>query len=162
MRQKVGQKSAVKKPSRKKKQRRAAKNVANGMDATTALIEAGYSESYAKARGYAVVKRPYIQTILTESCDRILKKRDMVLDDILEPVFDALKAKVIVKIQQLGDAQEVDLPDHQTRMNAADRLVELYGGTSKEKTQGHTEWTLEELVLGSMKPDVNDNRKEPR
>jgi hypothetical protein len=149
----------MKKPSRKEKQSRAARNIAKGMDAKMTLIEAGYSESYAKAHSYTVVKRPYIQSILTESCARIWKKPDMVLDDILEPVFDALNAKVIVKSQQLGDAQEVNLPDHQTRMNAADRLVELYGGTSKEKTQGNMEWTLEEVVFASMR-DEKDERKD--
>ena len=49
----------------------------------------------------------------------------MVLDDILEPVFDALNAKMIVKSQHLGDAQEVNLLDHQIRMQASDRLGEL-------------------------------------
>lgn len=135
------------KPSRKEKQTRAARNVAEGMDAKMALAEAGYSESYAKARGYTVVKRPYIQSILTESCDRIMKRRDLVLDDILEPVFDALNAKVIVKSQQLGDAQEVNLPDHQIRMQASDRLVDLYGGQMKDKKEeeGLAD-LLEELV----------------
>lgn len=124
-----------KKRSRKAKQTKAARNITKGMDAKTALIEAGYSESYAKARGYTVVKRPYIQSILTESCDRIMKRRDMVLDDILEPVFEALNAKVIVKSQQLGDAQEVNLPDHQIRMQVTDRLVDLYGGQIKDKKE---------------------------
>jgi phage terminase small subunit len=136
-----------KKPSRKEKQTRAARNLAKGMDAKTALIEAGFSESYAKARGYTVVKRPYIQSILTESCDRIMKKRDMILDDILEPVFEALSAMVIVKSQQLGDAPEVNLPDHQTRMQASDRLIELNSGQmkDKEKEEGIAD-LLEEIV----------------
>ncbi|UVT19015.1 MAG: terminase small subunit [Nitrospira sp.] len=143
----------MKKPSRKAKQTKAARNLAKGMDAKTALIEAGYSESYAKARGYTVVKRPYIQTILTESCDRIMKRRDLVLDDILEPVFEALSAKVIVRSQQLGDAQEVDLPDHQIRMQASDRLVDLYSGQMKDK---HEEEGLADLIEELVKLSRTD------
>jgi hypothetical protein len=64
-----------------------------------------------------------------------MKRRDLVLDDILEPVFEALNAMVIVKSQQLGDAQEVNLPDHQIRMQASDRLVDLYGGQMNDKKE---------------------------
>jgi hypothetical protein len=37
-----------------------AKNVVKGMSPVSAMVEAGYSESYARSHGYAVVKRLYI------------------------------------------------------------------------------------------------------
>jgi len=122
------------------------------------MVEAGYSATYARSHAYSVVKRPYIQSILTDACDRILARQNMEFDALLKPYFDGLTAKVIVKNQQLEDAQEIDLPDHATRMNAADRLVELYGGTMDTKTPGTHDITLEELVLASMEHDSNGGR----
>ena len=92
------------------------------------MLDAGYSPSYAHDQGYKAIKRPCIQSVFTDSCERILAKRQMQFDQLVEPYFDGLKAKVIVKSQQLGDAQETEFPDHALRMNAADRLVDLYGG----------------------------------
>ena len=56
----------------------------------------------------------------------------MQFDELVEPYFDGLKANVIVKSQQLGDARETEFPDHALRMNAADRLVDLYGGKPRD------------------------------
>lgn len=58
----------------------------------------------------------------------------------MEPYFDALKAPLIVKSSnQLGEAQiPTDLstgkpfPDHALRMDAADRIVGLYGGKPRD------------------------------
>ena len=92
------------------------------------MVAAGYSSLYVQHQGYKAIKRPCIQSVFTDSCERILAKRQMQFDELVEPYFDGLKAKVIVKSQQLGDAQETEFPDHALRMNAADRLVDLYGG----------------------------------
>lgn len=120
----------------KKRQAKAAKNLAKGMSTQEALVEAGYSESYAASKGYRAVKLPAIQSIFTESCQRIMAKRHLEFDQLLEPYFEALTAKVIVRSTQLGDAQEGDLPDHPLRMSAADRLVQLFGGgKSAEKPE---------------------------
>ena len=100
-----------------------------------ALVKAGYSESYAASKGYQAVKLPAIQSIFTDSCQRIMAKRNLEFDHLLEPYFEALQAKVIVRSTQLGDAQEIDLPDHPLRMSAADRLVQLFGGGKSEKPE---------------------------
>ena len=113
------------------RQKRAAKNILRGMPKYQALIEAGYSPTYVERDGYKLLKRPCIQSIFTDSCQRIMSKSDMQFDEIMQPIFDALGAKVIVRSTQLGDAREVDLPDYSTRMSAADRLIELFGGTGK-------------------------------
>jgi hypothetical protein len=100
------------------------------------MIEAGYSPTTADKKAHLVVRQPAVQSILTEACQRIMRKRNMAFDEILEPYFDGLKAKVIVKSQQLGDAQEVDLPDHHVRMQAADRLVKLHVAGPSEEAEG--------------------------
>lgn len=103
------------------------------------MLDAGYSPSYVHDQGHKAVKRPCIQSIFTESCERIIRKREMQFDEIVEPYFDALKAPLIVKSTQLGDAQvpkdpETDqpFPDHALRMDAADRIVDLFGGKPRE------------------------------
>lgn len=121
----------------RRRQVAAAKNLAAGMHPTEALVEAGYSETTAKKRAYQVVQQPVIQSILTESCQRIMSKRNMDFDAILEPLFDSLNAKIIVKSAQFGTT-EVDLPDHEIRMAASDRLIDLYrtkGGQREEERQ---------------------------
>ncbi len=115
-----------------RRQRATAENLAKGMGAQEAMVAAGYSPLYAQHQGYKAIKRPCIRSVFTDSCERILAKRQMQFDELVEPYFDGLKAKVIVKSQQLGDAQETEFPDHAVRMNAADRLVDLYGGKPRE------------------------------
>ncbi len=123
---------------RRRRQVAVAKNLAAGMNPTEALVEAGYSKTTAQKRAYQVVRQPAIQSILTESCERILSKRQMDFDAILEPLFDSLHAKIIVKNSQAMTAKEVDLPDHDIRMAASDRLMNLYrgkGGQNEEEQQ---------------------------
>ena len=127
-----------------RRQRATAENLAKGMGAQEAMVAAGYSPLYVQHQGYKAIKRPCIQSVFTDSCERILAKRQMQFDELVEPYFDGLKAKVIVKSQQLGDAQETEFPDHALRMNAADRLVDLFGGKPRavempsEPTKGIT------------------------
>lgn len=115
------------------RQQATAINLAKGMSIEKAMLQAGYSPSYAHDQGYKAVKRPCIQSVFTESCERIMAERDMQIDKFIVPYFDALTANMIVKIPQLGNAQEVDLPDHSMRMSAADRLIALYGGKLTDK-----------------------------
>ena len=98
-----------------------------------ALLEAGYSPTTARKIAYQVVRHPVIQSLLTDSCQRIMQKRNMEFDAILEPYFDGLKAPLIVKSTQLGDAQIArdpktgePFPDYHTRIASADRLVDLH------------------------------------
>lgn len=129
-------KSVPKQPDRNvRRQRATAYNLAKGMSQEKAMLQAGYSPSYAHDHGYQAVKRPCIQSAFTDSCERIMKKREMQFDEIVEPYFDGLKAPLIVKSAQLGDAYmplepktQQPYPDHALRMDAADRIVDLYGG----------------------------------
>lgn len=152
--------------SRKQRHLKTAKNVAKGMSPVSAMVEAGYSESYARSHGYAVVKRPYIQSIVTEAVDRVMKQENKEFDAIVRPLVKALDAPLIVKSTQLGDAQipkdpetGEPFPDHQTRMAAADRLIDLYGGLTKTKADvNNNEPTLVEIVLASMEFERRETR----
>ena len=117
----------------RRRQAAVAKNLAAGMGQEEALLEAGYSPTTARKIAYQVVRHPVIQSLLTDSCQRIMQKRNMEFDAILEPYFDGLKAPLIVKSTQLGDAQIArdpktgePFPDYHTRIASADRLVDLH------------------------------------
>jgi hypothetical protein len=118
-----------------RRQRATKANLAKGFSTKEAMLAAGYSPLYVQHQGYKAIKRPCIQSAFTDSCERIMAKRHLQFDQIVEPYFDALTAKLIVKSSQLGDAQQTDLPDYPLRMNAADRLVDLYGGDVKVHEQ---------------------------
>ncbi len=141
------------KVSNHERQRRAAENLAKGMSATQAMVEAGYSKFYANSEGYKVVKKPYIQSIFTEAIQRVMEKNQKTFDDIVTPYVKALDAPMIVKSMTEGiatiakdpETQEV-LPDHKTRMDAADRLIELHGARDKQPPEGDGTFTLEQLI----------------
>jgi hypothetical protein len=122
-----------------RRQRTTAENLAQGMKPQEAMVAAGYSPLYVQHQGYKAIKRPCIQSQFTDSCERIMQKREMQFDEIVEPYFDALKAPLIVKSTQLGDAQVPKdpetgepFPDYRLRMDAADRIVNLYGGKPRD------------------------------
>jgi phage terminase small subunit len=135
------------------RQKKAAKNLAKGMPQVTALIEAGYSADYASAQGYAAVKRPCIQSILTHLVEKVMTRRKMPMERIIEPYLDALDAPMVVKSTTEGiatiardpDTQEI-IPDHDVRMKAADRLTDLYGAKIAPKDEGTGTFTLEQLI----------------
>lgn len=125
--------------SRTHRQIKTAKNLGKGLSPVSAMIEAGYSESYARSQGYAVAKRPYIRSLLTDAIERVLAEQNKAFDDIVRPYIDALDAPVVVKSATEGiaciakdpETQEI-LPDHDTRMKAATHIVNLMGGFPRE------------------------------
>lgn len=111
-------------------------NLAKGVGTVEAM---GYRTLYVQHQGYKAIKRPCIQSVFTDSCERIRQERNIPFDRIVGRYFDALDAPLIVKRTQLGDAQipkdpetQQPFPDHKIRMDAADRIVELYGGKPRE------------------------------
>lgn len=117
----------------RRRQEAVARNLAVGMKPEEALFQAGYSQTTARKRAYQVVQHPVIQSILTESCERVLKKRQKSIDDLLMPFVEALKAPLIVKSARSGkvlipkDAETGQpFPDHRVRMKAGEHLMSLY------------------------------------
>lgn len=104
-----------------------AEGLARGLSKREAVRQAGYSSMTAEKKAYAIVKRPLVQSALTEA----IKRQGMTLERILKPVIDALHANVVVRSQRLGSAHETPFPDHDLRIRAADLLISLYGGAPK-------------------------------
>lgn len=126
-------------PSTKETRRRrkaVAKNLANGLGTTEALVKAGYAENSARCDGYRIIKHPEIQSKLTEAVARCLAKEKVEFDAIVEPYVKALKANVVVKNSQLLQAAETKIPDHSVRMDAATHLTKLYQPKTFEDQEG--------------------------
>jgi hypothetical protein len=112
---------------KRKDHNKVAEGLARGLSKREAVRQAGYSPMTAEKKASAIVKRPLVQSALTEA----LERRGATLERILGPLVDALDANVIVTCERLGFARETLLPDYDIRIRAADRLVGLYGGRPK-------------------------------
>src|SRR5690349_12484362 len=100
----------------RQRQLAAAKNLARGMNPEEALVAAGYSPSTARKNGYAIVRQPYIQSLLTESCQRVLAMRHKQIDALLVSYVDALDARILFTNPQSGAIEETKIVDHAMRM----------------------------------------------
>ena len=112
-------------PRTQKNPRKIAEGLAKGLTQMKAVEEAGYSPMTAQKKAYAMVKRPMVQSALTEA----LERQGMTFERILKPVVDALDATVIART--LAGPVKTKLPNHRIRLEAHDRLVRLYGGTPR-------------------------------
>ena len=107
---------------KRKDQHKVAEGLARGLSEREAVRQAGYSPMTADTKGYAIVKRPMVQSALTEA----LERQGVTFDRILRPAIDALDATVVVRT--IAGPIETKLPGHRMRLEAHDRLVSLYGG----------------------------------
>jgi hypothetical protein len=110
---------------KRKDQHKVAEGLARGLSKREAVRQAGYSPITADKKAYDIVKRPVVQTALTEA----LERQGMTFDRILKPVVDALDATVVA--HTLAGPVKTKLPDHRIRLEAHNRLVSLYGGTPR-------------------------------
>lgn len=101
-----------------------------------ALIEAGYSPTTARKKAYQIIRHPVVQSLLTESCERVLQKHHKSFDDLLKPFVKALDATVLVKMPSAGMAVQTTIVDHPTRMAAATHLIGLFLAKGKEVQEG--------------------------
>lgn len=124
---------------KRKDQNKVAEGLARGFSQRKAVKEAGYSALTAEKKAYAIVKRPLVQSALTEAVERIMAARNKQFDEIIRPYVDGLDAAVVVKSATEGiaclakdpETQEV-IPDHDVRIKSADRIVALMGGVPRE------------------------------
>jgi hypothetical protein len=110
---------------KRKDQSKVAEGLARGLNKREAVRQAGYSPMTAEKKAYAIVKRPLVQSALTEA----LERQGMTFGRILKPVIHALDATVIDRT--LAGSVQTNLPDQRIRLEAHDRLVRLYGGTPR-------------------------------
>ena len=112
-------------PRKQKNPQKVAEGLAKGLTQVQAVEEAGYSPMTAQKKAYAIVKRPIVQSALTDA----LELQGMTFERILKPVVDALDATVIART--LAGPVKTKLPDHRIRLEAHDRLISIYGGTPR-------------------------------
>ncbi len=108
---------------RLKNHRKVAKGLARGLSGADALRQAGYAESTIDKKGYQIIKRPQTQSFLTDALERL----GVTSEKIMQTLVDGLEAKVVVKSSEALTAKETEVPDLRTRMDAADRIADLYG-----------------------------------
>lgn len=114
------------------RQQALARNLARGLSPVAAMIKAGYSPTTADKKAHLVVRQPVVQSLLTESCERIIKEHNKTFDDLLRPFVKALDAHIVVKRPSAGRAVQTTVVDHPTRMAAATHLIGLFLARGKE------------------------------
>ncbi len=118
---------------RRKNLQKVARGLARGLSGADALRQVGYAESTIDKKGYQILKRPQVQSFLTET----LEQGGVTAQKIMQPIKDGLEACEVVRTKD-GNIL-TDYPDHKTRFMAHDRAVVLYGLTGKHSDHLPTE-----------------------
>lgn len=111
---------------RKKRDIRArlvAQGLLAGKSDVAAVIDAGYSPETARTQAYEIVRRPSVQSELTEA----LRARGLTPDKMAGVIAEAAEAKMIVYNPDVGEGVLVDLPAHAIRLKAYDRWERAHG-----------------------------------
>ena len=95
---------------------------ARGFSQKKALAMAGYKPGSSGQ----VLSRPLVQSALTVA----LAKQGASLGKLVKPIADALKANLHSSF--MGVLRKSDLPDHKTRLEAAELGISLHGGLPKQ------------------------------
>ena len=109
------------------RERKLVQGVLQGKSVRQAAKEAGYAKSTAEVKSYGILQRPRVQSFLTEA----LERAGITPEVLAKPVVEALQARVRVPNHQRGTVTETNLPDHQIRLQAYDRVVAAYGAVPK-------------------------------
>ena len=96
--------------------------VASGHSLSAAARLAGYAESTARKKAHEIMRRPLVQSALTEA----LAREGGTLARIVRPVVDALQATLI--ISTTGGMVAINCPDHRVRLDAANVAIRMLGG----------------------------------
>ena len=88
-----------------------------------AFRDAGYSDGTARSQAYEIVRRPSIQSELTEA----LRASGLTADRMAMIIKDAAEAKMVVFNPDTGGGSMVDVPAHAIRLKAYDRWARAHG-----------------------------------
>jgi len=80
----------------------------------------------ARSKASDILRRPLVQSALTEA----LERQGVSLRKLVKPIADGLKATLVTTHR--GEAIETDIPDHRTRLEAAELAISLHGGLPKQ------------------------------
>ena len=108
------------------RERRFVKGVAAGKSRIQAAKDAGYAQSTAEKKSYAILQRPLVKSELTKA----LERAGMTLVHIVQPIAYALKATKSY-VNKDGLMVESQVPDHKIRLEASRDAVALLGGIPK-------------------------------
>jgi hypothetical protein len=109
------------------RERRFVKGVAAGKSRIQAAKDAGYAQSTAEKKSYAILQRPLVKSALTEAMVRIGMTHEM----MVQPLKDALTATRSYVDPKSGLLVETQVPDHKMRLEASRDAVALLGGIPK-------------------------------
>src|SRR5918998_1726471 len=109
------------------RERQFVKGMVEGKNKKQAAIDAGYAPSTAHHSARAILNRPLVRSELT----RALEAAGITFQKIIQPYIDGLTAVNVVKNTHTLEGKETTVPDLGTRMFAADRIVDLFGGVPK-------------------------------
>lgn len=134
------------------KQRKFVRNVAAGMSQAEAARQAGYSARSARQTASETMAIPDVREALLEA----MKKAGIDQESISKVVKDAMEANksisAVVGTDATGKTMDfVDVPDHPTRLKAADMAVDIMGAKAPKKIQA--EVTTPEDYLAMLDDD---------
>ena len=109
------------------KERKLVQGILKGKSVRQAVKDAGYAKSTAEVKSYGILQRPRVQSFLTGA----LERAGITPDALAKPIQEALQARVRVTNRRLGTVVETELPDHQTHLQAYDRVVAAYGAVPR-------------------------------
>ena len=105
------------------RENRLVQGIAEGLPVTEAARRAGYSEHSATSHVYHILKRPRVQSFLTEA----LERAGITPEQIVAPYVQCLAAAHVLKDPVTREVIPSQVPDVKTRMEAADRIARLFG-----------------------------------
>lgn len=111
------------KPKLTVKQAKLVKGIAQGKPKQVAALEAGYGSNLNSAGAIAndTLRIPSVQDALYAA----LERAGLTPDDIMNPVANALKAKVRLKSVVNGETIEIDAPDIEMNLKGHDRAMKI-------------------------------------
>ena len=107
------------------KERKLVQGVLQGKSVRQAAKEAGYAESTANVKSYGILKRPRVQSLLTDA----LERAGITPDRLAHVLADGLLATKVIKTQ---DGWR-EVPDHRIRLEAYEQATRAYGFVPKSQ-----------------------------
>ena len=107
------------------KERKLVQGVLQGKSVRQAAKDAGYAKSTAEVRSYGILKRPRVQSLLTDA----LEQAGITPERLAQVLTDALDATRMIETK--NGTREV--PDHRIRLDGCEQATRAYGFVPKSQ-----------------------------
>ena len=107
------------------KERKLVQGVLQGKSVRQAAKDAGYARSTAEVKSYGILKRPRVQSLLTDA----LERAGITPDRLAHVLAEGLQA---TKIMETQDGRK-EVPDHRIRLEAYEQATKAYGFVPKSQ-----------------------------